>query len=210
MRWWERFLRRGLLPLDVPPRANEAPLKDEKEKEQRATGTNREANIAEKIGASASELVREFAAFRKQLQADDQAEQRERREYETGELYWTRIAAVAAILFSFLSIILSGLTLLVLDKTLGVYRGQATIMATQAALTREAIEAAQRPILMVKMTNVTLTIGTVPTAKFEVDNLGRVPALKVRLLHCADIAIIPDDKIILPDCQKLKIPIRHR
>jgi hypothetical protein len=67
-------------------------------------------------------------------------------------------------------------------------------------LTREAIEAGQRPILSVKLTDKTLIVGNVPKMNFEIDNLGRIPALNVRLKACGDIAIIPDDKFVLPDC----------
>ena len=181
MRWWGRFLPRGLLTRDAPPRAHEAPVKDEKEKEQRSGETDREADAAEKIGASVLELTRELAAFKNQLQTDNQTEQRERREYETGELYWTRIAAFAAIVFSFLSIVLSGLTLVVLDKTLEVYRGQAEMMR----VTERAYVYA-RP-----MTVTDFEPNKAPTIQINLDNKGLTPAYGLTLRSWAAIGIYP-------------------
>lgn len=104
-------------------------------------GEARDPAIAlDKIGALLD------ASF-KQSHSDDEAENRKRRDYETEELRWTKLGAKAAIVFSFFSVILSGLTLVVLDKTLGVYRGQASIMATQAQITI----ATNEPILSATM-----------------------------------------------------------
>jgi hypothetical protein len=67
-------------------------------------------------------------------------------------------------------------------------------------LMRQSIEASQRPILSVRVTGHTLVVGQIPTMNFEIDNLGRIPALNVRLKACGDIAHIPADNFVLPDC----------
>jgi hypothetical protein len=51
--------------------------------------------------------------------------------------------AIAAITFSALRIILSSFTLVVLDKTLGVYRGQAKITETQSIIMAQQRKATQ-------------------------------------------------------------------
>ena len=88
----------------------------------------------EPISGAIESFSRQFTATVERLQADDQAENPQRRSYEASELKRTKIGARAAIGLSVVSLILSGLTLAVLYKTLGVYQGQATIMGNQAII----------------------------------------------------------------------------
>ncbi len=124
---------------------DEPPRKDQQKKDDRSHEADYEAEGTEKVSAALAKLTCEIAAFREQFQTDNQANERERRKYETGEqANWTKIAARAGICFSILSLALSAFTLIVLYRTLGVYQGQATIMATQAVIMDKQREIADK------------------------------------------------------------------
>jgi hypothetical protein len=109
--------------------------------EYKEPGRNHEAeNPAvplEPVSSAIESFSRQFATTVEHLQISNDTENRERRQYETNEFKWTKVAAKAGIVFSVLSLFLSGLTLWVLNRTYSVYRGQATIMATQAVIMDE-------------------------------------------------------------------------
>ncbi len=104
----------------------------ESEKPDRRNEAGRPAVDLTPVSGAIDSLSRQFATAIETLDAENQADNRERRNYEANEFWWTRVAAIAGIGFSVFSLLLSGLTLWVLGSTLGVYRGQATIMSTQA------------------------------------------------------------------------------
>jgi hypothetical protein len=108
-------------------------LKEEKDQgDSKATSTRQLLIEISAVIRSFSDSIIHFAD---KCDADQKAE---RHSYETDELHWTKIAARAGIGFSIVSLLLSGLTLAVLYRTYGVYQGQATIMAMQAATGKEA------------------------------------------------------------------------
>jgi hypothetical protein len=96
------------------------------------------ADTTNQIRATFEALSSQVGPFVQQSQTENETERTQRHVFQRKELFWTRFAAVAATVFSIASVTLSVFTVLVLDSTLGVYRGQATIMATQAALYKEA------------------------------------------------------------------------
>lgn len=100
--------------------------------------TQNQAVPPESISAVIQAFSRQFVTAIEHLETQNQADSRQRQNYEADELKWTKCAARAGIGFSVLSLLLSGLTLWVLSRTLGVYHGQAKIMANQAALYKEA------------------------------------------------------------------------
>jgi hypothetical protein len=108
----------------------------ESEEPDRRNEVQRPAVDLAPVSGAIESLSRQFATAIKTLDAENQADNRERRNYEANEFWWTRVAAIAGIGFSVFSLLLSGLTLWVLGSTLGVYRGQATIMATQADISK--------------------------------------------------------------------------
>jgi len=114
----------------------------ENDESYRRNVTERSAALLESISGAIESLARQFGTVVERLETGNQAGNRKRRDYERDELKWTIRAFIAGGAFSVVSLILSGLTLAVLVKTLGVYRGQATIMATQSTISRDVAAAA--------------------------------------------------------------------
>lgn len=107
---------------------------EERERSQGNTPANYPALVEVVIGAALRSLSSQVATLYDQLKSANESEQQERRERQASELYWNKTRAKTAIGFSVASLFLSALTLAVLYKTLGLYRGQATIVSTQATI----------------------------------------------------------------------------
>ncbi|TMA09956.1 MAG: hypothetical protein E6J89_11735 [Deltaproteobacteria bacterium] len=102
--------------------AEENPPKDREKENQANTESER---IGEQIGAPLRHISSKFTSLIdeiiNEIKADNEKhERRSRNDYQPTQFFWLRFSAIASVVLSFCSLLLAGLTFIVLNKALGV------------------------------------------------------------------------------------------
>lgn len=95
------------------------------------------------ISSAIKTLTDEFIRFVKKFDSSNNTNAGKQDAYSTDQLKWTKRSFIASLGFGVATVILTVVTICVLIETRAVYQGQATIMATQAAISSEVAKDAE-------------------------------------------------------------------
>jgi hypothetical protein len=119
---------------------DDAPPSQHEKKEQRSEESEKYSGIEKQVGVPLRELAQRIEALISEIRTQRETDHRDRQDYQQQESNRLRVDTRWNRILSVLTLVVGGLTLLVLLKTYGVYsamnetyKSQATIMATQAA-----------------------------------------------------------------------------
>lgn len=87
--------------------------------------------IEQHVGAPLRDLTGELASLRDEIKADNQKTQRDYREYQHKQLYWTRFSAFSTTALSCIALTISAITLAVLHQTRMVIDKQREVTQSQ-------------------------------------------------------------------------------